>query len=499
MSTIELNHLSFSYDSIQDPIFQDVSLYLDTSWHLGLVGRNGRGKTTLLNILQKKLPFTGTLHANLPIHYFPGNITDENQLTFYAIQDLTNAEQWQIERELNLLNAKPEILWRPFNSLSGGEQTKVLLALLFADNIGFALIDEPTNHLDAGSREHVANYLKHKSGFIVVSHDRHFLDEVTDHTLAIDRKQINLYQGNYSVYESAKNAQDNFELNQNEKLKHEITRLEQTAAEKGRWSMSRESDKLGKQHVKSSSFKGDAGFVGSRAARVMKKRISLENRMEKDISTKKGLLQNIETTSLLTINNLPDHHKNFLTAKDFNLSYSGDSLFEPISWEINPGDRVALVGPNGIGKSSIIQALLGNFAGEINGDLSLTSNLAISLVRQMYTDNIGLISDFAEKNKLDYQALLNNLKKLGIERNAFQTPIVHLSMGQQKKVEVAKSLVTPANLFIWDEPLNYLDVYNQDQLIESILASQPTMLFVEHDQNFIEKVATKVVELKPLS
>ena len=155
--------------------------------------------------------------------------------------------------------------------------------------------------------------------------------------------------------------------------------------------MSRESDKLGKQHVKGSSFKGDAGAVGSRAARVMKKRISLENRMERDISTKKGLLQNIETTSLLTINNLPDHHKNFLTAKDFNLSYSGDSLFEPISWEINPGDRVALVGPNGIGKSSIIQALLGNFAGEINGDLSLTSNLAISLVRQMYTDNIGQI------------------------------------------------------------------------------------------------------------
>lgn len=187
MSTITLEHLTFGFDGQDQLLFNDASFNLDTGWNLGLVGRNGRGKTTLLRLLQGQLPFTGHLTVPVPLHFFPQPIADETQLTLYAMQAVSEAEQWQLERELNLLGVDPDVLWRPYETLSGGEQTKVRLALLFVDEAHFALIDEPTNHLDTAGREQVAAYLTQKRGFIVVSYDRHFLDTVTDHTYLGDR------------------------------------------------------------------------------------------------------------------------------------------------------------------------------------------------------------------------------------------------------------------------------------------------------------------------
>lgn len=238
MSTIQIKQLNFAYDG-QAPLFTNTTFDLDTNWHLGLVGRNGRGKTTLLRILQQALPYSGTVTVPLQLQYFPQTL-DETQLTLTAAQAITDVAQWQLERELNLLHADPNILWRPFVDLSGGEQTKVRLALLFIQDNGFALIDEPTNHLDLRSRRQVAAYLQQKPGFIVVSHDRDFLDSITDHTLAIQRQQITLYQGNFSTFMTEKERQDQTELAKNGQLKTEITRLKRTAHDKTVWAENKE-------------------------------------------------------------------------------------------------------------------------------------------------------------------------------------------------------------------------------------------------------------------
>lgn len=496
MSKIEIKNLTFGYDGQAKPLFEQANFLLDSQWKLGLVGRNGRGKTTLLRLLQGQLPYQGTIQQHQQFSYFPQPISDKSQLTFYVLAEISGAEQWQIEREMSQLGLAADLLWRPFNTLSGGEQTKVLLAVLFIEDGAFPLIDEPTNHLDLQGRQQVAVYLQQKrQGFIVVSHDRLFLNEVTDHTLAIEKNQISSYQGNFATYEAQKQLSDNFEQAQNSKLKKDIGRLKQTAAEKAKWSQAREGDKYGDPRKKGSGAVYDTGFIGARAARTMKRSKHLAQRMENEISEKERLLKNTEQVDPLSMAFSPSHHQRLLTVDQLQLGYE-QPLFQPLSFDLQQGQRLALVGPNGAGKSTIVRQLLGQFTGSVSGQVQQPAQLQISYVRQDYEDNQGTLMDFAEAQGLDYTVFLNNLHKLGMPRDVFNTRIELMSMGQRKKVELAKSLSLPAELYIWDEPLNYLDVFNQEQLEQLISAVQPTMLLIEHDQTFIERVATKVVALE---
>lgn len=498
MTNIKIERLTFGYDQLGTLLFNDAKLTISADWKLGLVGRNGRGKTTLLNLLSGKIPYQGQIIHQLEMNYFPKQINDPNQLTYYALSENEELEIWKIERELTLLQCDLNVLWRPYSTLSGGEQTKVLLALLFLDDYSFPLIDEPTNHLDISGRKQVAAYLKKKKqGFIVVSHDRGFIDEVVDHVLAIEKSQLELYQGNFSIYEEQKKLRDEFEMAQNEKLKKEVSRLKKTAAEKAEWSRSREGDKTKKQvgFIDTESRRVNKGAVGADAARTMKRSKAIVNRMETQISEKEKLLKDIEYIDSLTMNSQASHHKRLLSVEDLQLGYE-NLLFEPIHFTIEPHQRVAISGPNGAGKSSIIHYLLGAFNGKVIGEKYQPKHLSISYASQNYEDNRGTLAEFAEKNQVDYQAFLNNLRKLGMERDVFHNKIEQMSMGQRKKVELAKSLSQPAELYTWDEPLNYLDVFNQEQLEQLILNVKPAMLLVEHDQTFLDKVSTEIISLE---
>ncbi len=494
MTNITINHLTFGYDQLGTNLFDDAQLIIDAQWKLGLIGRNGRGKTTLLKLLQGQLPHQGRILHDLPFVYFPYQITDPTQLTYDALQEQGDQELWQLERELNLLDCNPDILWRPFNTLSGGEQTKVLLACLFTAEGNFPLIDEPTNHLDLLGRQQVAKYLQQKKqGYILVSHDRNFLDETVDHILAIEKNQLVLYQGNFSTYEEQKARQDAFEQAQNLKLKKEINRLQQTAREKAAWSASRETDKLNKSKgfIDTEYRRVSPGAIGADAARMMKRSKAILQRVEGQITEKEQLLKNIETIDGLTMCFEPSYHRRLIRVENLCLAYDNQVLFKDVGFELARGECLAVTGKNGSGKSALVQALLGTFPGALKGEVFLPQGLKISYVRQRYEDNQGTLQDFALEEGLEYPIFLSNLHKLGMERNVFENRIEDMSMGQRKKVELAKSLSQSANLYIWDEPLNYLDVFNQQQIIQLLQNVRPTMLVIEHDQHFVESVGTK--------
>ena len=488
MSLIQVSNLTFAYECSYDPIFENVSFQIDTNWRLGFTGRNGRGKTAFLNLLMEKFPYQGNISTSVSFSYFPYEVPDKTHLAINVVEDIYPDYQfWQLAREMNLLQLEEEALYRPFGTLSNGEQTKLMLAVLFLRENNFLLIDEPTNHLDIQGRELVSRYLKSKNGFILVSHDRAFLDGCVDHILSINKANIEVCRGNFSTWYENKQRQDAFELSENEKLKREIRRLEGTAREKAAWSDRAEATKIG-NHVL------DRGYVGHKAEKMMARSKAIEKRQNAAIEEKSKLLKNIERSDTLKIFQTPFHTKRLTQLKDVTIDYGDGAVCENISFSIQMGDRIALQGANGSGKSSIIKLLCGQ---EIpyTGQLWLGNGLKISYVNQDTSGLQGKLSDFARDSGIDESLFLAMLAKLDVPKAQMEKDMSSLSAGQKKKVLLAKSICEPMHLHIWDEPMNYIDVISRMQIEELLLEYQPTILFVEHDKAFCDNVATKVVKL----
>lgn len=493
MSLISVNHLTFGYDGSYNNIFDDVSFNIDTDWKLGLIGRNGKGKTTLLKLLQGKYEYSGTITKNVDVDYFPFEVSNKNRMAIEIVNEIaTNVEDWEIIKELNLLNTDPEILYRNFNLLSGGEQVKIFLISLFLKENNFLLIDEPTNHLDIETRNNLANYLQKKKGFILVSHDRIFLDKVVDHIISINNTNIEIQQGNFSSWKENKDKQDNFEMMQNEKLQKDINRLEITSKNNAKWSFEAEKAKSKKNNQET---KIDKGYVGHKAAKMMKRSKNLEQRIDKSINEKNTLLKNVDKNEKLKIVPLINSRNPVIQLNNLQIKYNNNPIFMPVSFEVNDGDRVAIIGKNGAGKSSILKLILGENI-KYNGTYKIINNLKISYVPQN-TDNLnGNLKEFAQENNVNESIFKAMLVKMGLSQADFDTNIQNMSEGQKKKVLIAKSISEQANIYIWDEPLNYIDILTREQIEDAILMYKPTIIFVEHDEKFIEKIATKIVQVK---
>ncbi|MBR3280855.1 MAG: ABC-F type ribosomal protection protein [Clostridia bacterium] len=494
MAIISVNNLTFGYDGSYNNVFENVSFNIDTDWKLGLIGRNGKGKTTFLKLLQGKYEYKGKISKNVDVDYFPFEVNDKNKMAIEIVNEIApNAEDWEIIKELNLLNAESEILYRAFNILSGGEQVKVLLVSLFLKGNNFLLIDEPTNHLDIDTRNNLINYLQKKKGFILVSHDRLFLDKVVNHIISINNTDIEIQQGNFSSWKENKDRKDNFEMVQNERLQRDINRLEEAAQNTTKWSNEAEKGKS-KKHNKNEGMI-DKGFVGHKAEKMMKSSKVMEQRIEKAINEKATLLKNVDRNDSLKIISLENDRNTLIYAKDFQIKYDDKCIFDPISFEIKKGDRVAIVGINGSGKSSILKLIIGENI-KYNGDFKVNNDLKISYVSQSTESLKGSLKSFAQENKVEESIFKAMLTKMGFSQLDFDTNIQDMSEGQKKKVLIAKSISEQANIYIWDEPLNYIDILTRIQIEEAILKFKPTLIFVEHDELFIENVATKVVKIE---
>ena len=370
MSQIRVNDLTFHYEGSYDDIFEHTSFSIDTGWKLGFVGRNGRGKTTFLKLLMGELDDGGVISASVIFDYFPFAVPDNSLTTEAVFASISDAPRWRLEKELNLLEVELDVLERAFSTLSPGEQTKVLLAALFSRTGHFLLIDEPTNHLDMEARTVVSRYLSGKQGFILVSHDRAFLDGCVDHILSINRASIELQKGNFSSWEENRKRQDNFERAENDRLTQEIGALHAAARRTAEWSDRVERSKIGEH-----SF--DRGFIGAQSARMMKRAKATERRQENAAKEKEKLLKDVERNDTLKITPLRHHSDLLVEALNLTIAYGERTVCGPLDFTIRQGERVALSGKNGSGKSSIVKLLLGE---EIphTGMLRTASGLIIS-------------------------------------------------------------------------------------------------------------------------
>ena len=556
MAMVQIEHLTFAYPTSGENIFEDVSLRFDTDWRLGLVGRNGRGKTTLLRLLCGAYEYRGKITSPAAFSYFPYPVADMERLTNEVLEEVCpQAAQWELVRELSLLELHEEILWRPFAALSGGERTKALLAALFLNEGRFLLIDEPTNHLDARGRALTAAYLRKKRGFLLVSHDRRFLDDCVDHIMALHRTEIEVRGGSFSAYMEDFARTQAAQEQQNERLRRDIGRLQQAAGRTARWSEQVEASKIGAAY--------DKGYIGHKSAKMMKRAKSLEARQQRAIEEKKGLLQNAESAEALKLLPLTYRAEQLAALRGVCLAYGAASpriVCGPLDLTVRRGERIALDGRNGCGKSSLLKLLAGEntsgaqgagsaedswrvvgrakdgdgcanlrsapetpdgcanlrstaempdgcvnlrSAAEVpdggtllyRGEFRLGTGLVISYVPQDTSFLRGSLTDFARERGLDEALFKAVLRKLDFGRGQFDKDMADFSGGQKKKVLIAASLCTRAHLYLWDEPLNFIDVYSRMQIEELLLRFSPTMVFVEHDAAFREAVATRVVRL----
>lgn len=495
MSLINVTNLTFAYDGSYDNIFENVSFQIDTDWKLGFTGRNGRGKTTFLNLLLGRYEYSGKISSNASFEYFPYGVADKTATTIDIVSGInTNYMHWELMRELSLLDVSEDILYRSFNTLSNGEQTKVLLAILFLKENSFLLIDEPTNHLDVNTRKLVSDYLKTKKGFILVSHDRAFLDNCVDHIISINKTSIEIQKGNFSSWWENKTMQDNFELMENERLKKDINRLETAAKRTSSWSEKAESKKIGFDPKKTEKSITRRPTEGAKAKKMMKRAKTIQERQINAIEEKSKLLKNLESSESLKIFQL-DYHSNLLVSlESISLFYGEKTVCKNISFSIDRGDRIALCGKNGCGKSSIIKLICGEVI-KYTGKFQKGSHLAVSYISQDTSLLTGGLSAFANEHDLDESLFKAILRKLDFSRIQFDKNISDFSEGQKKKVLIAKSLCQKAHLYIWDEPLNFIDVLSRMQIEELVKQYKPTMLFVEHDSIFCDNIATKKVYL----
>lgn len=493
MPYIHISDVTFAYEGQETPLFDHISLQIDTRWKLGLTGRNGRGKTTLLRLMCGELSYTGSIRSDCIIRRFPPQVTDPAWLTWDVLEECAaGIPGWQIQRECTRLGITEEMLYRPFGTLSGGEQTRALLAVSFLQEDCFLLLDEPTGHLDGQARQLVAEFLARQKGFLLVSHDRALLDGCVDHMLGLNRSSMTLQKGNFSTWWETMEQKQARELEENQKLRREIDRLAEASRRTANWSDKVEQTKNG---TRIGGLRPDKGHIGHKAEKMMRRSRSIAARQEAAMEQKAALLHDVETMDALKLPQLLCRGTWLVGLHQVQITYDpSHPVCHPVQLTLEPGEQLALCGANGCGKSSLLRLICGEEVPH-TGDVYRQSGLRISYAGQDPSHLKGSIAAYAETLGADQSLLKTILRKLGFERWQLETDMDFLSMGQKKKVLLAGSLCTPAHVFAWDEPLGFLDVFSRIQLEQLLLQAKPTLLFVEHDAMFTERIAARCVEI----
>lgn len=511
MAKIIFEKVDFHYPEIYTPVFEKVSICVDTQWRLGLIGRNGRGKTTLLRLMSGELsPTAGKIKRDVGVEYFPYHYSGDVEITLDVIKEciggLYSLEQHledpdslerymeldgfgmegKIRKEAGKIGLKDSVLERKFHTLSSGERTKALIIALFLKQNTFIALDEPTNHLDIHGKEELANYLRRKRGFILVSHDQAFVDHVADHILSINKADITIEKGNYTTWQDNKRIVEEFERRTSENLQREIARMEGSIVQKRDWA---EISNKQKYHFASHSRTNGVQAYFAQAKRS-------EMRISKNIEEKKKLLRNYEESRELLFEQ-EEKEGWLIKAEDLSFSYvEGESLIRNLSLEIREHDAVWIQGKNGSGKSTLVKLITGEIA---HPSVCYNGDIVFSVLPQeidMGTCKSG--EEFLKrelKGEREYGGGLQICGMFDVTEELLKKPCSTYSSGEKKKIYLAQVLSRRNHVIVLDEPLNYMDVMFRRQLVEAFTVLRPTVLLIEHDDFFLRNLATVIVNL----
>lgn len=512
MSAVSVQNLTLSFG--ENVLFQNVSFEVGEKDKVGFVGANGVGKTSLFKILTGEYEATeggAFLGKNIKLGYMEQHTCSDNKTVYNELISVFD-ELIQIENELSALadeitkNPSAELIARQdyltelFNSnggltyksltrssliglgfsesefdtetskLSGGQRSKLILAKLLLSRADLLLLDEPTNHLDISAVEWLEGFLSSFSGaFIVISHDRYFLDKITDKTIEIENKKIRSYKGCYSQFLVKKEAEQKAITEKYENDMKEIERLEGIIEQQRRWNR--------EKNIKTAESKEKV------IERIKAQLVVPDAKLKKirfDFSPKCVSGEDV------------------LSVKDISKSFSGKKIFSGASFEIKKGERIFLVGDNGCGKTTLLKILMNDYSADM-GSYKFGANLFTG-----YFDQVQAKLDL-NKTAIDevwsaFPAMTETQIRNALAAFLFTVddvfrPLSKCSGGERARIALLKLMLGRYNFLLLDEPTNHLDANSREELENTLLDYSGTLLIVSHDRYFINKLATGILEL----
>lgn len=512
---LSLSGVSKSFGT--DVILEKITFNMEEKEKAAIVGVNGAGKTTLFKIItgestydsgdvyikkdislgylkQNAMPNSDDTIYNEMLSVFKNLIETENELRQmeHEMSSLKGTEleehmkkysdiQYQFELMdgysyksrikgvLKGLGFSEEDFERPVNSLSGGQKTRVYLGSLLLSNPDLLLLDEPTNHLDIDSVTWLEEFLKSYTGAVlIISHDRYFLDKIVTKTIEIENKKSHVYEGNYSFY--AKNKEINRQIEQHHYIQQqrEIKRQEEVIA-------------------KLKSFNRE---------KSIKRAESRQKQLDKIVPVDKP--ENLPEKMRLKLTPKITSGNDVLYAEGLSKSFDNTTLFENLNIDIKRGDKTAIVGPNGIGKSTLLKILLGK-AQKSSGEIKFGTNVNVGYYDQEqhnFDESKTIFQEISDTYPdMTNGEIRNVLASFVFMGDDVFKVISSLSGGEKGRVSLAKIMLSKANFLILDEPTNHLDIYSKEILESAINNYEGTVLYVSHDRYFINKTALKVLEM----
>lgn len=521
MIVLSANHITKTYGV--DPVLLDVSFPINQGDRIGIIGANGAGKTTLLNILSGRLAYDSGdffVAANTKIGYLRQSDNFESEKTVYEemlsifievihmekeLENLSHqiseeshkgneitrllhqydtlletfknrngyGYQSEIHGILNSMAFPEEFFHKRISILSGGERTRLALAALLLKKPDLLLLDEPTNHLDIGTLKWLEQYLKNYSGTIVlISHDRYFLDQTVTRIFEIENHKLSTYEGNYSAFAEKKRIREADELRKYEHQKKEIQRQEEIIRR----------------------FKQHGTEKLAKRAQSREKRLDHIERLERPVlplgKMKIRFKQRFQSgNDVLLAREL---------SKSFGRSGQQRLLFRNVTLDIKKGERICLVGPNGIGKTTLLKIIMGELDPD-QGYIKLGHNISFgyydqeqNLLQSGNTVSEEVHSAYRLYSDTEIRSLLGRF--LFKNDMVFQL-VSSLSGGEKARLSLLKLMLSGANVLVMDEPTNHLDIASKEVFEEALRDFPGTLIVVSHDRYFLNKVPTRILEL----
>ncbi|MGH3144736.1 MAG: ribosomal protection-like ABC-F family protein [Rubrobacter sp.] len=383
----------------------------------------------------------------------------------------------------------PEAVWeKRVSGLSAGQRVRLAIARVLLQEHDLILFDEPTNHLDVAAREWLEERLTAMdAAYVVASHDRRFLDAVAAKVAHLDRGRLTLYAGDYTAFRNQLRQAEEDGWRGYEKSRKLAKKLQQQAQDYQRWSDAGEKKKQGA---------ADKGFVSHKAAKLMKRSLVARRRME--VAVESARTEKPFTKDAIKIEFGSSRGRSLLRAEDLVVGYDQASpLTGRLSFDLSAGDRLAVLGPNGCGKTALLRTVLGETP-PLDGGARLSPSTKVGYFDQ---DNRGVPSgltalDFVLRTERDETLVRTVLGRMGVRRETVNKPVTKLSSGERAKVSLAGIILGDNNLLVLDEPTNYLDIETQDVLLDALADFPGGMLFVSHDRYFVEALATETLALR---